>query len=78
MIISSFLILMISAIKPDPFLVQATIDLAKVVGLPRFKTMDRFFALPVCVNEVEQEFIYITYSRIKFVKRYINLNIFNS
>ena len=78
MIISSLLVLILTAIKPEPFLLQSTIDVAKVIGLPRLKTMDRFFAKTICINEVEQEFIYITYSRMEFIKRFIRLNSFNS
>jgi hypothetical protein len=69
---------MLTATKPEPFLLQSTIDMAKVIGLPRLKTMDKFFAKAFCINEVEQEFIYITYSRMDFIKRYMRLNSFNS
>jgi len=78
MIFSSLLVFILTATKPEPFLLQSTIDVAKVIGLPRLKTMDRFFSKTICINEVEQEFIYITYSRMEFIKRYIRLNSFNS
>jgi hypothetical protein len=62
------------AIKPEPFLVQSMIDAAKIIGLPRLKTMDRFFAKAICIDEVQGQMTYIIYSRKDFLKNYIKIN----
>jgi hypothetical protein len=61
-------------IRPEPFLLQSMIDIAKVIGLPRLKTMDRFFAKGICIDEVQGEMAYIIYSRKDFLKNYLKIN----
>ena len=78
MIISSLFALILAATSPAPLLLQSTIDIAKIIGLPRLKTMDKTFATAVCINEIEQEFIYVAYSRMNFIKRYMRLDSLNS
>jgi len=74
MTFSSILVICLMAIKPEPFLVQSMIDTAKIIGLPRLKTMDRFFAKAVCIDEVQGQMQFITYSRKDFLKNYIKIN----
>lgn len=74
MILSSILTILIAAIKPEPFLLHSMIDAAKIIGLPRFKTMDRFFAKAICIDEVQGELVYVIYSRKAFLKSYIKIN----
>ena len=74
MILSSVLVIFIAAINPEPFLLQSMIDAAKIIGLPRFKTMDRFFAKAVCIDEVQGQIGFIIYSRKDFLKNYIKIN----
>jgi hypothetical protein len=74
MIFSIALVISLMAIKPEPFLLQSMIDTAKIIGLPRLKTMDRFFAKRICIDEVQDEMAYIIYSRKDFLKNYIKIN----
>ena len=74
MIISNIFIVYLLAIKPEPFLLQSTIDIAKIIGLPRLKTMDQFFAKTICIDEVQGRMDYIHYSRKDFLRNYIKIN----
>ena len=74
MIIFSILLVCFISIKPEPFLLQSMIDAAKIIGLPRLKTMDQFFAKAICIDEVQGEMTYVTYSRKDFLKSYIKIN----
>jgi len=74
MILSSVLVIFIAAINPEPFLLQSMIDAAKIIGLPRFKTMDQFFAKAIYTDEIRGEMTYIIYSRKDFLKNYIKIN----
>jgi hypothetical protein len=74
MIISTLLTLILSITNPQPFLLQSMIDAAKIIGLPRLKTMDQFFAKAICIDEVQGEMTYVTYSRKDFLKSYIKIN----
>ena len=74
MIISSILLVCLMSIKPEPFLLQSMIDASKIIGLPRLKTMDQFFAKAVWVDEIQGEMKYVIYSRKDFLKNYIKIN----
>ena len=74
MIISNLFVACLIAIRPEPFLLQSMIDTAKVIGLPRLKTMDQFFAKAICVDEIKGEMAYVIYSRKDFLKQYIKIN----
>ena len=74
MIISNILVICLMAMRPEPFLLQSIIDAAKIIGLPRLKTMDQFFAKAICIDEVRGEMTYIIYSRKDFLKNYIKIN----
>ena len=74
MILSSILVICLVAMKPEPFLVQSMIDSAKIIGLPRLKTMDRFFAKAIYTDEIRGEMTYTIYSRKDFLKNYIKIN----
>jgi hypothetical protein len=74
MMISSLHVFCLFAIKPEPFLLQSMIDTARIIGLPRLKTMDQFFAKAICIDEVQGEMTYVTYSRKDFLKSYIKIN----
>jgi hypothetical protein len=50
------------------------IDSAKIIGLPRLKTMDRFFARAICIDEIHGEMAYMIYSRKDFLKSYLKIN----
>ena len=74
MIISTLLALMLAIVNPEPFLLQSSIDVAKIIGLPRLKTMDRFFAKAICIDEIRGEMTFMIYSRKDFLKNYIKIN----
>jgi len=74
MIIFTLLTLMVSITNPQPFLLQSSIDAARIIGLPRLKTMDKFFAKAICIDEVRGDTAYIIYSRKDFLKNYIKIN----
>jgi len=74
MIISSMLVICLTSIKPEPFLLQSMIDASKIIGLPRLKTMDQFFAKAEFTDEIQGEMKYIIYSRKDFLKNYIKFN----
>jgi hypothetical protein len=76
MILSSVLVIFLVAMKPEPFLLQSMIDSAKIIGLPRLKTMDHFFARAICIDEVQGRMGFIAYSRKDFLKNYIKINSF--
>lgn len=60
--------------NPQPFLLQSTIDAAKMIGLPRMKTMDSIFAKAVLIDELHGEVVLTSYSRLEFLKNYIKIN----
>ena len=74
MIIPTLLTFMLSINNPQPFLLQSSIDAARIIGLPRLKTMDQFFAKAVFTDEIQGEMKYIIYSRKDFLKNYIKFN----
>ena len=74
MIISAALVISLMVIRPKPILLQSMIDTAKIIGLPRLKTMDKFFAKRIYIDEVQGEMTYIIYSRKDFLKNYIKIN----
>lgn len=65
-------------INPRPFLVQSVIDSAKLIGLPRLKTMDHLFAKTIFIDELESKQVLASYSRKEFIRRYIQSNEPNS
>ena len=74
MIISTLMTLMLAIINPEPFLLQSSIDAARIIGLPRLKAMDKFFAKAIFIDEVRGDMTYIIYSRKDFLKNYIKIN----
>lgn len=62
------------ALNPQPFLLQSAVDTAKMIGLPRMKTMDSIFAKAVLTDELRGEVALISYSRLDFLKSYIKIN----
>jgi hypothetical protein len=74
MIISTLLTLLLAITNPEPFLLQSSIDAARIIGLPRLKTMDKIFAKAICIDEVRGDMANIIYSRKDFLKNYIKIN----
>jgi hypothetical protein len=78
MIISTYLALILSVMNPEPLLLQSTIDIARIIGLPRLKTMDKYLNRTVYINEMETRSVYLVDSRLDFLKHYLKLNSFKS
>lgn len=66
--------LLTALVNPQPFFVQGVIDSAKIIGLPRLKTMDRVFAKKLYVGEFQHEEILVAYSRKEFIEQYVQLH----
>lgn len=64
--------------NPEPLLLQSTIDIARIIGLPRLKTMDKYLNRTVYINEMETRSVYLVDSRLDFLKHYLKLNSFKS
>ena len=68
---SFFFTLLVTFLNPKPVLLLSMIDSAKIIGLPRMKTMDKIFATKVWFGTFDDDFRYKTYSRMKFLHDYI-------
>ena len=69
---STLLVFVISTIYPESFVLQSAIDSARIIGLPRLRTMDKLFTKIVWIGEFEDEIGRIPYSRLNFLNDYIN------
>ena len=56
--------------SPAPML-QATIDAARIIGLPRLKTMDSSMYRTVYINEILSGPIYRVHPRRAFIRDYV-------
>jgi hypothetical protein len=56
---------------PQACMVQATIDTARIIGLPRFKTMDKNSFRSIYLNELQSGLIYSINPRKTFIKNYV-------
>ena len=77
MIFSILLALMLST-NPQPFLLQSAIDTARIIGLPKLKTMDKYLTKTIFINEMETGSMFLVRSRQDFLKHYLTLNLFKS
>jgi len=78
MIFSTLLALMLSISNPQPLLVKSAIDVARIIGLPRLKTMDKYLTKTIFVNEMETGSAFLIRPRQDFLKNYLTLNVFKS
>ena len=78
MIFSTLLALALAISNPQPFVVQSAIDVARIIGLPRLKTMDKYLTKTIFINEMETGSAFQVHSRLNFLKHYITLNSFKS
>jgi hypothetical protein len=75
MIISTLLALVLSISNPQPLLVKSAIDVARIIGLPRLKTMDKYLVKTIFINEMETGSVFLIRSRQDFLKNYLTLNL---
>jgi len=78
MIFSTLLVLALSTNSPQPFLLQSAIDAARIIGLPRLKTMDKYLTKTIFINEMETGSAFLVRSRLDFLKHYMTFNSFKS
>ncbi|MBT8573899.1 hypothetical protein G6701_00130 [Polynucleobacter paneuropaeus] len=71
---STLFAFMLSIINPQPFLLHSVIEASKIIGLPRLKMMDQFFAKAIYIDEIYGEMAYVIYSRKDFLKNYLKIN----
>ena len=74
MIASLLLIMLLSAITPEPILLRSAIDIARIIGLPRMKTFDRHVLKTVCLNEMDSSQPYQSNTRKEFFNNYFKLS----
>lgn len=60
-------------ISPTP-IVQAVIDSARIIGLPRMKDMDKAMFKSVYINEFQVGMIYSIHPRKAFIQNYVKVN----
>ena len=56
--------------SPAPML-QATIDAARIIGLPRLKTMDSSMRRTIYINEIQSGAAYHIHPRRAFIHEYV-------
>jgi hypothetical protein len=78
MIFSTLLALMLSISNPQPLLVKSAIDTARIIGLPKLKTMDKYLTKTIFINEMETGSAFLVRSRLDFLKHYMTFNSFKS
>ncbi len=61
-------------VQPNSPMVQAVIDTARIVGLPRLKTMDRFIHVAAQTNELQIHEIPSFGQRKAFLVKYLKNN----
>ncbi len=52
-------------------MLQATIDAARIIGLPRLKTMDSTMYRTIYINEIQSGPIYRVHPRRAFIREYV-------
>ena len=61
------------ATTPIP-IVQAVIDSARIIGLPRMKDMDKAMFKSVHINELQVGMVYSVHPRKAFIQNYVKVN----
>jgi hypothetical protein len=74
MIVSLLIAMLLSVMTPEPILLRSTIDIARIIGLPRMKSFDRHVIKTVYLNEMDSSQIYQTHTRREFFNNYFKLN----
>lgn len=74
MIASLLVAMLLSVISPESILLRSAIDIARIIGLPRMKTLDQHVLKIVYLNEVDSSQIYQAHTRREFFNNYFKLN----
>ena len=74
MIASLLVAMLLSVITPEPILLRSTIDIARIIGLPRMKTFDRHVMKTFYLNEIDSSQIYQAHTRREFFYNYFKLS----
>ncbi len=56
---------------PQAYIVQATIDSGRIIGLPRLKTMDKKLQKTIQINDLQDVTLYSVKPRKTLIKNYI-------
>jgi len=74
MIASLLVAMLLSVITPEPILLRSAIDIARIIGLPRMKTFDRYVIKTVYLNEMDSSQTYQAHTRREFFYNYFKLS----
>ena len=74
MIISLILGLWLGITHPEPALAQASIDCARIIGLPRLKIMDSYLNSVIIVDEIHTAPKFAVRTRREFFTDYFKIN----
>jgi hypothetical protein len=74
MIVSLLIAMLLSVMTPEPILLRSTIEIARIIGLPRMKSFDRHVIKTVYLNEMDSSQIYQSHTRREFFNNYFKLN----
>jgi hypothetical protein len=74
MIVSLLIARLFAVMTPEPILLRSSIDIARIIGLPRMKSFDRHVIKTVYLNEMDSSQIYQTHTRREFFNNYFKLS----
>jgi len=74
MIASLLIAMLLSVMTPEPILLRSAVDIARIIGLPRMKTLDKHVMKTVYVNEMDSSQIYQAHTRREFFYNYFKLS----
>jgi len=74
MMASLLIAMLLSVITPEPILLRSAIDIARIIGLPRMKTFDRYVLKTIHLNEMDPGQIYQANTRREFFNNYFKLS----
>ena len=73
MILGLLLGVWLAIIHPQPVMAQAAIDCARIIGLPRLKTMDKHLNRVVVIDEMHTVPVYAVKTRKEFFTHYFQI-----
>ncbi len=65
---------LITSLTSEPVLLKSTVEIARIVGLPRLKVLDDHIRKKIFLNELDPTEIYISHTRLEFLSGYFKLN----
>jgi len=74
MIVSLLMGVWLALVHPEPLIIQVAIDSARIIGLPRLKTMDSHLYKMVAIDEWHIVPVYAIRTRKEFFTEYFKIN----